>query len=341
MRTWIALLVVLVALGAVLVFGLDLLGTEEEADSDSTPIGNGEDPGEEGETPTLRPTPPVSAAPPSTQPALEEFPVREELRVLLLAGVPQRFNLFLARHLQGHPKVTVVSWVAPFPEGADPAGLPDAGVLPGLLGTPPRGVTFDDEKIDVLVLHDIDPGVLDRDFWLEVSERVQKGQLGLLAIPGPLRGSAMLGHEVLARLFPVAKARALEGQPVPGTFRGQVPFTVTDAGKRHAATRLVSWPGWSGRIWISRGLLERPWGTKFCYPVEKLAPGAQELLRIQPAQGDPWPGMVAGDPGIGRVLWFGAWDLGSRHAYGDPRIVQDWQVLVRNWITWLAGRVEE
>lgn len=346
MRTWIALLVVLALIAAALVFGLGLLDKDGETDpagpateGDPTPSEEGtseEGPGDEEVDPRLRPT---SSEPPD-MPALEAAAVREPIGVLMLAGVPQRFNLFLAQQLDAHPLMSVRSWVAPVvtdPQGAVPPG----DVLPGLLDTAPRGVTLDDEDIDVVVVHDLDPATLDRDFWLEVVKRVGEGRLGLLVIPGIASGRKMLDHDVLAAALPVAKAAAIEGQPLPGTFRTLAAYVPTDAGVRHPASRLVTWPTWSRRIWNSRALVETPWGTKVCYPVEEVGAGASVLLDAKPADAESLPALIAGVPDKGRVLWFGGWDLGGRHAYGRPNVVTDWQILVRNWATWLAGQVED
>jgi hypothetical protein len=224
------------------------------------------------------------------------------------------------------------------PEGA---GTPPPSVLPHALESAPRASTLDDLEIDVVAVHDLDPALLERDFWLEVVDRVEEGRLGLLVIPSLQSGPRLLAHDVLAAALPVAKATPIEGQPVPGTIPGMAPYVPTDAGVRHPASRLVRWPGWSKRIWGSKALLENPWGTNVCYPVEELAPGATTLLDVQPEGGDARPALIAGDPAKGRVLWFGGWDLGDRHAYGRPQTVTDWQVLVRNWATWLAGQVEQ
>ncbi len=342
MRTWIALLVVLAVIAAALVFGLRLFDDGAvEIDPAGPPAGNdaptpGGEPDDGEGSPVLRPT----GTEPEAMPPLEAAPIREPLGILLLVGVPQRFNLLLAQQWDAHPEVTVASWAAPLPAG-DHESAPTGEVLPGLLSAPPRGVTLDDERIDVVVVHDLDPSAIDRDFWLEVAGRVEDGRLGLLAVPGLTNGRKMLDHDVLSTLLPVAQAAAIEGQPVPGTFRSLASFVPTDAGLRHPASRLVSWPTWSRRIWGSRALLETPWGTKFCYPVEEVPAGASVLLDAKPADGEALPALIAGAPDKGRVLWFGGWDLGGRHAPGRPRIVEDWQTLVRNWATWLAGRVED
>ena len=337
MRTWIALLVVLAAIAAALVFGLGLLDGDTPDDRDEPaepPVADGTDPAEEPgeEDPLLR----AGQSEPEKAPALEEARVREPLGVLLLAGVPQRFNLFLAQHLDSHPDVTVHSWAPKQPEGVPPPSR-----LPGALPGPPRGTSLDDLEIDVVVVHDLDPALLERDFWLEVTDRLAEGRLGLLVMPSLRSGPGLLDHDVLATVLPVAKATPIEGQPVPGTIQGLAPYAPTDAGIRHPASRLVGWPGWSKRIWGSKALLETPWGTNVCYPVEEVAPGASVLLEVRPEGGDAMSALIAGAPAQGRVLWFGGWDLGGRHAYGRGSIVSDWRTLIRNWATWLAGQVED
>ena len=78
-----------------------------------------------------------------------------------------------------------------------------------------------------------------------------------------------------------------------------------------------------------------------CYPVEEVPDGATVLLEAKPTNAEALPAMIAGAPDEGRVLWFGSWGLGGRHAYGRPRVVSDWKILVTNWVTWLAGQVED
>ena len=339
MRTWIALLVVLAVIAAALIFGLGLLDGDQDEPADEPPSTNGappeDEPGEED--PLLRPAGPTE---PDEMPELELAPMREPIGILLLVGVPQRFNAFLAQQWGTAADITVKSWAPPLPDGPR-EGVPSPDVLPGLLPSAPRGVTLDDENIDVVVVHDLDPSVLERDFWLEVVKRVQEGRLGLLVVPGTVTGRKMLEHDALASALPVAKAAAMEGQPVPGLFSGLASYVPTDAGTRHPASRLVSWPSWSRRIWGTYALLETPWGTNVCYPVEEIPTGAQVLLEAKPEQADSLPALIVGVPDGGRVLWFGGWDLGSRHAYGRPKIVEDWRVLLLNWTTWLAGQIED
>jgi len=339
-RTWIALLVVLAVIAAALVFGLGLLDEDADTDPGEGVPAEG-DPQPEGDEPGTDPS--LSAAGSDTEPeqvpALEGLPVRKPLGVLLLVGVPQRFNQFLAQRLDGHPEITVHSWAAPLPDGPR-EGVPSAEVLPGAMSTPPRTVTLDDANIDVVVVHDLDPGLLERDFWMEVVKRVGDGRLGLLVVPSVLQGQKLLDHDVLATVLPVAKATAIEGQPVPGTLGGMAAYVPTDAGTRHPASRLVSWPSWSRRIWGQRAMLETPWGTNVCYPVEEIPPGAVVLLDAKPARREALPALIAADEKTGRVLWFGGWDLGGRHAYGRGNIVSDWGILLRNWAAWLAGRAD-
>jgi len=326
-RIVVVVLVLLVALAAIL-FALGVFGAPAPA-----PEGGGAHgptapavPGEAG----------VLAAPaPKARPAPKAFPLAEDVHVLLLAGVPQRIPLFLAEQWAANDHIHVHSW-AP---GVEAENVPPPSVLPGALDAPPSAGTLRDLDVRVPVVHDIDPAVLDASFWTDVAERVHGGHLGLLVQPGIANGAAMLAHPVLGGLVPVAKAKKLEGSPLPGVFGHLVPFTVTEAGTHHPASRLVPWPTWSKRIWTWNATGDFPWGTSFCYPVSQVADGATILLGTNPAHGKAWPALVAGSADGGRVLWLGAWELGSRKAYGQPAVLEGWSVLVDNWVAWLSGQV--
>lgn len=336
MRTLIVLLIVVViAAGALYALGVFQGEAENDHQTPAAPTGTGGD----GDT---EPAPPTLAnPPPKERPEIQRYEFQKPTKVLLLVGVPQTFNAFLAQHWSAARNVEVVTWAAPLPR---PAGnrVPARDSLPGSLSQPPKAITLDDEDIDVVVLHDLDPKALEDDFWIEVAKRVEDGRLGLLAIPElALHGLAMFEHPIVGPLLPVTKVKPVAGQPVPGMFGTQVPFRVTEEGKRHPASRLVPWPKWSGILWDATRHLKTPWGTKFAWPVEEAAEGAQVLLRADPEHGDSWPVLIAGSEKKGRVLWYGAPDLGSFAAHGRPYVVKDWDALVRAWLAWLTGEVTE
>lgn len=279
--------------------------------------------------------------PPADRPPLEVFPIEQDVRVLLLVSAPQRFNAFLAQQWSRHPRVDVVSWTGTPSRAAAGSGPPPGSVLPNALEETPRAGLLDDEEIDVVVVHDLDPAQISDEFWTEVVRRVEDGRMGLLALPGPMHGNAMLDHPILGPLLPVEEVRPIEGQPAPGVYATLVSFEVTGPGQRHPVTRLVPWPTWSREIWQFTRTLDAPWGARFCFPVETVKPGAVVLLATDPEHGDGWPAMIVGAPQSGRVLWFGALEIGPHAGYGRPSVVGDWGILLKNWLAWLAGIVSE
>ena len=327
MRTLLIILVLALAVVGVL-FALGFFDEEVEA---PTPGGLPTGPS----TPVEEESALLTGASPAEEPDIEELPLIDPLQVLMLAGVPERLNLFLARSMATHPKIDVHTWAPTLnlPE------VPPPSTLPGALQGPPTDSIFRDEDIDVLIVHDFDPALLDDAFWRAVDERVRSGRLGLYVQPGMKHGAAMLDHPILSALLPVAEVAPLEGTPVPGVFGRLVPFEVTEEGETHPATKLVPWPRWSKTLWAARTTGEFPWGTSFSYPVTALRDGALVLLKSQPPrQPDSIPSFIVGAADGGRVIFNGAWELGSRQAYGQPRIADEWTKLVRNWMIYLGGR---
>ena len=278
---------------------------------------------------------------PPNRPAIEPFRYSDDIGVLLLAGAPQTFNAFLALQWGSDPRVDITSWVSPLPTLPGGSGPPSADALPGLLASPPNAGTLDDEDIDVLVLHDFDPIAVEDEFWLEVAKRVADGRLGLFAAPGQVHGLKMFEHPIVGPLLPVTKVKPIEGQPPPGVYGTLAPYAVTPEGERHPASRLVPWARWSRVLWQGTRMIETPWGTKFVYPVEQIAPGATVLLKTDPETGDGWPTLIVSAPDKGRVMWFGAHGLGGNPAYGRPSVVQDWDALLSAWLGWLTAQYTE
>ncbi len=331
MRTLLIILVLAAAVVGVL-FALGILGGDTTTSTPDTPdIGTTPAPDGNGEGESALLTGPA----PTETPDVEELPLIDPLNVLMLAGVPERLNLFLAQSLTKHPKMKVLTWAPAL--GA--SEVPPPETLPGAVGETPTADIFRDEEIDVLLLHDVDPSLLDDAFWQAVDERVRADRLGLYIQPGIKHGAAMLAHPVLSALAPAEDVRAFEGSPLPGVFGRAVAFDLTEDGASHPATRLVPWPKWSKVIWEERTKGEFPWGTSFCYPVAVWRDGSVVLLTCQaPRQSESYAALVAGPSATGRVLFNAAWELGSRQAYGRPATVHDWEKLVRNWVIFLGGR---
>jgi len=334
-KTVLVLLVIVVAaLVALLVTGtIDLSpgARHEESDGPIEPTGPGAEPSEPEDGPGTR----MVGRPPDDRPELEEHELDRPARILLLVGAPQSLNVYLAQQWERQPEMTVFSWTAPPPSTAG-TGPPPGTAMPGAWPGPPDGDTLHDLEIDAVAVHELDPGLVDDEFWDSLYTQVQEGRVGFLVVAGLSHGADMLAHPGIRRLLPVKKARAIEGPEKPGILMGLKPFRVTEAGTRHPATRLVPWPTWSQRIWDSFVTGSRPWGTEFVYPVEELAEGAETLLEVNTDRGPEWPAVIAGPPRRGRVLWLGIHDFADADAYHDSAHLADRQVLVRNLAAWLA-----
>lgn len=290
---------------------------------------------------------------PKDQPPPEWFPVEQTLRVLFLVDAvtswPAQFAVALNEH---EGKIVSDAWCEnPVPQA------PQLGPAVTMLAERPTAGTFVAERYEVLVLVGCDPTRFADEFWKVVGERVKEGRLGLWVCPStpPVpKGTSvrpavhpMLTHPALAALLPVEEAERMEGRPdpkrpgdpprVPGSFAEGAPFVVTDAGITHPASRFVSWPTWSRRIWADGGSGLQPWGSLFVYPVTKLRPGAVTLVNAVPSRGAPIPMYVQGAPASGRVLWFGAFDFGEA-TYRNNLALEKWVALLRNSVVWLAGR---
>ena len=99
-----------------------------------------------------------------------------------------------------------------------------------------------------------DDGVLaDLEALEALAERVRSRSIGLLVMPG-LHGGGVLDQPAMQALLPVAKAKRIEGEPVPGVSADEAPFFPTAAGLEHPATRIVPFKGWSERIWAAQRL---------------------------------------------------------------------------------------
>lgn len=288
---------------------------------------------------------------PKEQPKPEWFPVTEPLRVLF---VIQRATSWLALQSQvlgGAEDAQIESFVWASDPGPNPVPLPKSDWI----REQPNGQWFTQQDFHVLVVAQIDPAVLPDDFWQAVTKRVTGGLTGLwvqpMMPPTPPGSSVslpvhpMLTHPLFSALLPVADAARLEGgrgepgKPAlpPGVFKTEVPFVVTDAGTAHPASRVVPWPEWSRRIWTEGRQGPKPWGSWFCYPVTKLAPGAVTLVNAAPEAGAPIPMFVAREGAGGRVLWYGAADA-SDAVFRANLSLEKWNTILHNSIVWLGGR---
>ncbi len=331
MRTVIIILVVLASVAAAL-FALGVFGTPPQPEQENRVEAPPETP-TNGSGNLATPT-----EVPDSMPPLEVLPIREPLNVLLLAGYAERIPATLAMLWGSHDKVTVHAWVenagaAGAGSGAPPAqGLSDASILDHA----PIPADLRDLDIGVVAIHGLSADALDAAFWDELDARVKDGRCGLIVMPGRPEGQMLL--DGAGDLVPVAKSARMEGDPVPGVLGGFRPFEVTDAGTEHPASRLVAWPVWSRTLWQSKATSEYPWGTSLTWPVEDVTESGTVLLRVVPAHGDAVPVMIAGSAGSGRVLFFGAFEIIQKPAYGRGDVMHDVETWVRNWLAWVSGQ---
>lgn len=226
-------------------------------------------------------------------------------------------------------------------------GVPGDGRGMTALTALPTGAYLDDNDVEALFLDVVDPNALPKSFWDVVTERVQSGRMGLYLRPSQLiseGGVAVsqhpaLSHPALRALLPVARAASIEGSPLPGVFPQGAPLSVTEAGRRHPATRLVANEKASGNTWAAASTGEGAFDTKFCYPVIELAAGAQTLVQAEAATPIPAVVATADVQGRPRVLWMGNNDFGQRTYFVRAKD-EIQKTLANHWVVWLVGQAE-
>ena len=301
--------------------------------------------------PSNRPTePPPPALPPSATPGLSVPEVKEPkdepspedpridapIRALILGEENRSFTAWVILLLDLGRSVTFQAWYA-VPPG--PGVQTHSESLPELTSAPS---IQDLDAAQVLVVAAFEPSRLPAEFWSHVADRVRAGSLGVLLLPDYAKGQAMAEIDALKPLTPVAKARAVAGivpgGPVAGVFASERPFLLADDAVDHPAARIVDWKGWNQKWWTSlgEGGADASWSTKFCSPVETLAPGARVIARVQ-GGAEAVPALVAA-PGDVRVLWAGGFfDLGKKAYLDAKRSEAAFRALLHNWMAWLAS----
>ena len=284
-----------------------------------------------GETPGLV-VPAAKEPRDEPQPEYPEFPA--PTRVLILGQQVRSFTAWLAQLFNYGQKVQFQAWYAvPPQEGAET----HSDGLPALAAQP---TAQDLDGVQVLIVSALDPSRLPAEFWSSVADRVRGGSLGLLLVPDSANGVAMSEIPALKALLPVAKVRPLEpvavGGPIAGVYSPARPILLADDAAEHPATRLVGWKDWNRKWWagLGTGASVAAWTTKFCSPVESLAPGARVLAHLATGV-DAAPALVA-TSGDARVLWAGGFFDLEKAAYTDSRSVLAFRVLVHQWALWLA-----
>lgn len=293
------------------------------------------DPGTTTPPPVAGPTTEeLASAEPTAEPTAERPSLAQPVRVLVLADQVRSFTTWCLRSWRHTREIEWQAWHAGgVPEGyeSQAEGMPALAAAPG------------DVELDaaqVLVVAGLDPKRMPAEFWARVAGRVRDGRLGLLVVPDHLTGKALAEEPSLRAVLPVASVLPMAplekgGKLIPGVFRAPQPFAVTADGTRHPASRLVSYPGWSQKLWARFTTGPTPWTTSFVSPVEKLAPGATTLVEVVSAEAR-WPAIIASGASSGRALWVAGlldldWDVWRKGAGTDHL-----EAMSVSWIAWLA-----
>lgn len=299
------------------------------------------------DTPSTTPEAPVTAPTglaPSGEPKDEpnpDFPsLPADVRVLVLGDVPRSFTSWLIQLWGNQPRILWQAWYA----GTVPEGqTTHHESLPALTAAP---TSADFESVGVLVIGGIDPSSIAADTWKRVAERVRAGTLGLLVLPEHRFCKALAEEPSLRGILPITGVKPVApveaGSPrIHGVYDTAQTFRATEAGLAHTVTRFSDYPSWNKKIWDAVAMGPARWATKFCAPVEGVAPGAATLVELDAANGRV-PAIVVSDGAPQRVIWLGgfhdlAWD--SREgfeAYRNARSILRMQGLMHRWVAWLA-----
>jgi len=276
-------------------------------------------------------------AEPKDEPPPEIPTFAEPVRVLLLGEAHRSFTAWLEILWDFVPQgIRWQAWYAtPAPEGV----RTQSDALPALTAKP---VAADLETIEVLVLAGVDPTSFPADFWARVADRVKSGSLGLLVATENRFGHATAIEPSLATILPVTGAKAVtpavRGGDLPGVYKNPVSLRATAAGTKHAATRLVSWPGWSRKMWDQQASAQADgrWETKFCAAVDGPAPDATVLVEAQAGPTSP-AAIVASDAPNRRVLWVSGFFDVADGAYRGSKSGERFRAMCISWIAWLSG----
>ncbi len=296
-----------------------------------------------GVAPEAPPTGPTSLTPsgePKDEPEPDFPPLPADVRVLLLGDVPRTFTSWLFQLWENQPRILWQAWYA----GTVPEGVATHHPSVPALGGAPTPADF--EAAAVLVIGGVDPASLPADTWRRVADRVRAGTLGLLVLPESRFCKALAEEPSLRGVLPITGVKPVApvepGSPrIHGVYDPAQTFRATEAGLAHTVTRFTDYPKWNRRIWELTAIGPARWATKFCAPVEGVAPGASTLVELDAAAGRV-PAVVVTDGAPQRVIWLGgfhdlAWD--SREgfeAYRNVRSIQRMQGLMHRWVAWLA-----
>jgi hypothetical protein len=297
--------------------------------------------------PETPPTPPSAAmgdgdltgggAEPKGEPTPEIPEFVAPVRVLLLGDTHRSFTAWLEQLWDFAPAVQWQAWYA----NAAPAGVRTHALGAAALDKAPAGPDL--EGVQVLVLAGLNPASMPADFWSRVADRVKSGSLGLAVIVDNRFAFATGAEPSLASILPVRGVKdVVPVRPGSADIHGvyQVPamLRATDAGTKHVATRLTSWPGWSRRMWDQQVAADADgrWETKFCAAVEAPVEGATVLVEAT-AGPSRAPAVVAHDSPTRRVLWVGGFFDVADPAYRGSKSIERVRAMFLSWIWFLSG----
>jgi hypothetical protein len=279
--------------------------------------------------------PDLSSGEPKAQPPPFVPEVPQPVSVMVLGENPRSFTMWLPELWRLDPAIQWQMWFAESPASEVATHASD---VPPLEHQP---VAADLDGVKVLVLAGVDPARFPGAFWADVARRVREKSLGLLVLAEHRFAKSYADLPALKEILPISGARAVApiapgSAVIAGVFEKPRTFVVTDAGRRHPASRIVPYPDWSRKHWEAETTGKEAWLTKFCAPVEGPAADAQVLVEVDTGDARV-PAFLATSGQAGRVLWIGGFFDLERPAYSGSASYDRARALGVSWVLWLAG----
>jgi hypothetical protein len=340
----IAILLVLLALGAGAWFAFDPLGTSSEPE-DLPTQGDPTSSGKKGGTTSLKGTDTVG---PIVE--AESAVLKTPTAILLVGHNNDPWTATLLGTFKTMKDLSYASWFLQLPApGAEVMAGPGPGDFRGLPGLEerPTAAYLEEHDIRAIFLDTLDPDALGKAFWDAAAQRIRSGRMGLYVRPNfpksvdpnqaPPAQSPALTHPILRDLLPIEKALEIKGTPPAGTY-GTTPqeLRVTDEGLTHPATRLVADTRSSLNAWNAASSGEAAIGSVFVYPVESPRTGPQVLVDMENSD---YPAIIVSGTDPLRVLWMGNGDFGHKSHFSREKASFQ-SILITNWVVWLTGQAD-
>ena len=260
------------------------------------------------------------------------------VRVLLLSDRHRSFTAWLEQMWDFVPAIQWQAWHT----NAAPEGVRTSAITaPPALEKAPAGPEL--EGGQVLVLAGFDPATMPADFWSRVADRVKSGSLGVLVVADNRFAAATGAEPSLASILPVKGVKGVvPSSPGSADLAGVYPvpalLRATEAGTKHAATRITPWPEWSRRLWDQQASAsyDGRWETKYCAAVDGPVDGATVLVQAE-AGPTRAASIVVHDSPTRRVLWVGGFFDVTDPAYRGSKSIERIRAMFISWIWFLAG----